>query len=284
MKPATTHPQVIAVYSESGGVTKSTSAVSLAMEAAIAGLNVVLIDLDPRGASTKWLNVQPSGPGLHVGAILAADDPTGWAEEVAVTTAWHPRLRMIPSSREVAIREKESADQAEIRLKLALAGINADLVVIDCPNRQGGPLTLNALVAATDLVMAAAPTKDGVDGIEGAIITVNRYRKNCAARGIPTQTLVRVRGIIIGDYVDTITPVFQRRAIETITEAWGDLLCKPFIPRRGVVNEAREAEVYFGEIRKDEQFQYPKAEIVARSYRAVAAQVIDQYSTNGENK
>ena len=39
----------------------------------------------------------------------------------------------------------------------------------DCPNRQGGPLTLNALYAADGLVLAAKANADGREGVEGPI-------------------------------------------------------------------------------------------------------------------
>ena len=58
-----------------------------------------------------------------------------------------PHLRVIPSTRNVSNREADRADHAELRLKISLTGLSADVVVIDCPNRQGGPLTLSALKA-----------------------------------------------------------------------------------------------------------------------------------------
>jgi chromosome partitioning protein len=70
--------QTVMVYSESGGVSKTTTAVAIAMIAAAQGRRTVLVDLDPRAASTKWLDVTPSSEGLHVGAILGDDDPQGW--------------------------------------------------------------------------------------------------------------------------------------------------------------------------------------------------------------
>lgn len=109
--------QTIMVYSESGGVSKTTTAVSLAMVAAESGRNVLLIDLDPRAATTKWTNVKPREDGLDVGAILADEDPEGWADELAVTSHWTPNLRVLPSSRSVSNREKDSSDHLEIRLR-----------------------------------------------------------------------------------------------------------------------------------------------------------------------
>jgi hypothetical protein len=83
------------------------------------------------------------GEGLDVGAILGAkeDDPEGWAEDLAVPSGqgWHPDLRVIPSSRSVSNREADRDHYAELRLKTSLVGATAEVVIIDCPNRQGGP-------------------------------------------------------------------------------------------------------------------------------------------------
>ena len=45
--------QTLMIYSEAGGVTKTTTAVSLAVAAAEAGNRVVLVDLDPRAAAIR---------------------------------------------------------------------------------------------------------------------------------------------------------------------------------------------------------------------------------------
>ena len=82
-------------------------------------------------------------------------------------SGWHPNLRVIPSARNVSNREADRADHAELRLKISLTGLQADVVVIDCPNRQGGPLTLSALNAADTVVYAATATSDGIDGWTG---------------------------------------------------------------------------------------------------------------------
>jgi chromosome partitioning protein len=156
--------QVVMVYSEAGGVSKTTTAVSLAMVGALMGKQVVLVDLDPRAAATKWFGVEPADRGLHVGAILGADEmPTGWAKSLAVQSDWHPNIRVIPSARSVSNREADRADHMELRLAASLEGLDADIVVIDCPNRQGGPLILSALNASDTVVYAASPNTDGVD-------------------------------------------------------------------------------------------------------------------------
>lgn len=260
------------MYSETGGTTKTTTAVSLATEAARAGLHTLLIDLDPRGAATKWLGVQPSGPGLDVGAILADEEPTGWANDLAVQTPWERRLRFIPSSRQVSLREKESADHAETRLRIALTDVEADVVVIDCPNRQGGPLTLNALTAATDLVIACKADEDGLDGVDGAITTLARFRRASINRGLPEDGLVKLRGIVVGDFPDTIITRDARRAVDVLREHYAEHLVTPFIPHRQIVKEARSAGDYYGRYK-------PAGALVAGLYAEAAASIIDRYPT-----
>ena len=94
--------RTLMVYSEAGGVAKTTSAVSLAMSWAEQGRQVVLIDLDPRAAATKWVDVEPTEPGLHIGAVIGNPDPTGWVQDLAVPSGWHENLRMVPSDRSLS--------------------------------------------------------------------------------------------------------------------------------------------------------------------------------------
>lgn len=89
------------------------------------------------------------------------------ASSLAVFSGWPPNLRVIPSARNVSNREADRADHAELRLKISLTGLSADVVVIDCPKRQGGPLTLSALNAADTVVYAATATAIASTGWKG---------------------------------------------------------------------------------------------------------------------
>lgn len=250
------------VYSESGGATKTTTAVSLAMTAALAGRRVLLIDLDPRAAATKWLRVGPTGEGLHVGAILGNEDPTGWANDLAVPSHWTPALRVIPSARSVSIREKESVDHADLRLRMSLEGLEGDLVVIDCPNRQGGPLIQNALIAADTVVYAAAPTTDGIDGFEGARKSVQRFKHS--RRILRIEDNLVEAGIVCGG-VSTV--VISRIASASIKELDAtEMLLSPLVPHRTIVQEMRMTNEWYG--------NYTKGEPVAEAYRQLAERII----------
>ncbi|MEV0344030.1 ParA family protein [Nocardia sp. NPDC050713] len=257
--------EVLSVYSETGGATKTTTAVSLAVASALRGHRTVLIDLDPRAAATKWLGVEPREPGLDVSAILADADPDGWAEDLAVPCLWEqlPNLRMIPSGRAVSNREKTSEDHGDIRLRVSLNGLEADKVVLDLPNRQGGVIIQNALEASDKVVYAGKLDEDGLDGVEGARTSVVRFKKHRAALGASDR--LREAGVVIGAWRDTVPTRDARRAEEEFAAAYGDLVLDPMVPERVIVREARSAGEYYG--------FYDKGRIVHQAYDTLAGKV-----------
>ena len=254
--------QTLMVYSESGGVTKTTTAVSIAAIAASQGRRTVLVDLDPRAASTKWLDVTPAEEGLHVGAILGDENPEGWAEDLAIQSSWFPELRIVPSARNVSNREADRADHAELRLRTSLEGLNADLVVIDCPNRQGGPLTLSALNAADTILYASSASGDGVDGVAGARRTVEQFRSSRHRIGAPAN--LTEAGIVCGGVRETIMSRAATASIDDLRDT--GMLLVPLVPDRAIVQEVRLVGEWYG--------KYRKGAPVLNAYTEIVRQVI----------
>jgi len=249
------------VYSEAGGVSKTTTAVSLAMSAALQGKKVVLIDLDPRAAATAWLDIEPVGQGLHVGAILGNEDVAGYAQDLAVQSNWNPNLRVIPSARSVSNREADRTDHAELRLAESLEGLDADVVVIDCANRQGGPLTLSALNASDTVIYAAKPDTDGREGYAGARETVQKFIASREKIGAPVK--LKEAGIVVSG-IQTIPTRIAKVSIAELEET--GLLLQPIVPHRVIVQEARGVHAWYGD--------YEKGEVVAAAYAELARKVI----------
>lgn len=235
--------QTIMSYSEAGGVTKTATSLSLAMVAALSGRRTLLVDLDPRAASTKWLGVEPHEPGLDVGAILADNDPAGWADDLAVQSDWHANLSCIPSARSVANRESDGNEFADLRLKTALDGTSFETVIIDCPNRQGGPLTRNALNAADGVIYAAIANAGGLDGYEGAAHTVNVWRRYREKIGAPNN--LEELGVVVGAVREVVMSRTTRWALDTLRDA--EVLLTPIIPHRVIVEESQAAGQWYGE-------------------------------------
>lgn len=234
------------VYSEAGGVTKTTTAVSLAMVSAQQGASTTLIDLDPRGAASKWIGSYPDETWRHVGAILADTDPSGWADDLALPTEWSDSLRIVPSARSLSNREKDNEDHAELRLAASLEGHRSNVVIIDCPNRQGGLLTQNALAAADYVIYAATANQDGVDGVEGARESVAKFQASRAKIGATPR--LREAGIIVGGVKETVMTKVSVRAIDVLNET--GLLLQPVVPNRTVVDQARMTGHWYGSFDK----------------------------------
>lgn len=250
------------VYSEAGGVTKTTTAVSLAMTAALKGLDAVLIDLDPRAAATHWIGAEPAEEWQTVDAIIADKAPVGWAEDLALPTAWNDKLRIVPSSRQLSSREKSTEDQAEIRLSMALQGISADLVIIDCPNRQGGILTQNALAASDGVIYAARANQDGIDGVNGARESVERFLTS--RRWIGGDDNLTELGIVVGDLPDTVVPRVATATLAQFEESAVSVLGT--VPRRTVVDQSRMTGEWYG--------GYAKGIVVSEAYSAIFDQIM----------
>jgi len=238
----------IMVYSEAGGVTKTTTAVSLAMVAALSGFKTTLIDLDPRGAATKWIGSYPEESWQHVGAILADENPEGWAEDLAIDSGWDDNLRIIPSSRSLSNRERDYEDHAELRLATALEGHTAKIRIIDCPNRQGGTLTQNALAASDKVIYAATANQDGIDGVEGAQESVAKFRKSREAIGAPCR--LSEAGIVVGAVKETVMTKVSVKALERLRET--GLVLTPIIPNRTIVDQSRMTGEWYGKFDKGE--------------------------------
>jgi chromosome partitioning protein len=252
-------------YSETGGATKSTTTLSLAVACAEENPNddVIVADCDPRGATTKWTGATPVKDGLHIGAILGNEDVEGWADQLAVpldpSAGWPANLRVIPSARSVSNREKNADDHADVRLKRSLEGVDAH-VFFDAPNRQGGLIIQNILTATREVLYAAKPNEDGLDGVDGAKETVSKFRAHKQSLGVPDH--LREVGIVLGcAWRGAVWTRDALRAVDEFERTSPGMLLKPFVEDKVIVSESRAAGVWYG--------KYPKGESVASAYRTI---------------
>jgi len=153
-------PLTIAVGSQKGGVSKTTTTLSLG--ACLAESNgqpvhrVLLIDLDPQANLTMALGVNPSGLRRMIGdALLEQSSLLAVSRESTV-----PHLDLVPANQGLLVLDKVLFGRPgfEYRLRQQLGGSIAeqyDVVIFDCPPAFG-TLTMNALTAA-DLLLIPVP-------------------------------------------------------------------------------------------------------------------------------
>lgn len=178
--PRPKEPRVFVVANQKGGVGKTTTAVNIAMGLALGGLNVLLIDNDPQGNATTALGIDhPSGtPGTY--EVLVEGDAIIQHAQVSPHS---PNLHVLPAVLDLAAAEMELAIQQgrEARLKHAiedyidLSGV--DYILIDCPPSLG-MLTLNALVAATEILVPIQTEYYALEGVTALLNTIERVKGN----------------------------------------------------------------------------------------------------------
>jgi chromosome partitioning protein len=166
---------IVAIANQKGGVGKTTTAINLSAALALRGRSTLLIDLDPQANSTmSFLDVHAVTRSMYD----AIADPSGNIADLVVPASV-PNLFVAPARIALAKIEAKLVGEidAHFRLKDRLDTIRADYehIVIDCPPALG-LLTVNALVAATHLLIPIQSSYFALEGTDDLLETVEKVR------------------------------------------------------------------------------------------------------------
>ena len=200
----------LAIGNAKGGTGKTSLAVNLAAALAEKGDSVLLVDFDPQGSSTVWLDVRSDGSDL--------------VESLRVGKLCGMRLvrkgiDLMPSGAQLATigAPMLAGHPVPTKLKDALAGSNLShkWVLIDCAPSVG-PLVYNALAAADGVLVpceCSALALDGLADFENVIAAIRAIN--------PSLTLVGVQP------VRTNRTLHSKEALEILGSRYGKRLMEP---------------------------------------------------------
>ena len=218
--------RIIAVANQKGGVGKTTTSVNLAASLALSGSRVLLIDLDPQGNATMGSGVDKNAVERSVYDWLI--DGVALAD---VAERCQGGYLLVPANTDLTAAEVElmNMDGREYRLREQLAKAeDLDYVIIDCPPSLN-ILTLNALIAATSVLIPMQCEYYALEGLSALLETVDGVRA-AANPDLAIEGLLRT----MYDPRNSLTRDVSRQLIQY----FGDQVFRTVIPRNVRLAEA----------------------------------------------
>lgn len=251
--------RVIAIANQKGGVGKTTTTVNLGAYLAKLGQTVLIIDLDPQGNASSGLGIDKTSLQVSLYDVLVGGTPV--AEAVQQTR--YKRLAVLPAAPVLAAAEVELAQlpQREVRLKQALAGLDYDIVLIDCPPSLG-LLTVNGLTAADRLLIPVQAEYYALEGLGQLLNTMQRVKQALN----PQLSLL---GVVLTMF-SARTSLAGAVAAE-VERHFPNMVCSTVIPRNIRLAEAPS----HGKAIVD----YDRFSKGARAYKALAKEVLERVTT-----
>ncbi len=187
--PKPDHTRIFTVSNQKGGVGKTTTTVNIAAALAAAGLNVLVIDIDPQGNASTALGIEHHADVDSIYDVLINDLPlkdvvapcpdianlicapatihlAGAEIELVSLVAREQRLR-----RAIDVYSKERAKNGEDRL---------DYIFIDCPPSLG-LLTVNAFCAANEVLIPIQCEYYALEGLSQLLKNIEMIQKHLNA-------------------------------------------------------------------------------------------------------
>ena len=251
---------VFAVVNQKGGVGKTTTSVNLAASLTAMHRRVLLIDLDAQGNATMGVGVDKHTLERSIYDVFIDDLP---AHDVIAATSV-AGLSLIGANSDLTGLELTMSEMPgrERRLREALAALQHefDVVLVDCPPALN-LLTLNALVAATGLLIPMQCEYYALEGLTALLETQSRIKEHLNPKleiiGI-LRTMVDMRNSLTKDVT------------AQLHEYFGDQVFRTMIPRNVRLAEAPSHGL--------PALLYDAQSVGAKTYLALAGELIGRLS------
>ena len=243
--------KIIAFVNQKGGVGKTTTAINVASQLALSS-KVLLIDLDPQGNATSGLGV------IKEHEYTTYDVMCNDTNITKVITNTHvAQLSVLPSNPDLAGAEVElvNKEKREFVLANSLKDLSYDYIFIDCPPSLG-LLTINALTAATEIIIPVQAEYYALEGLSQLLNTIQAVKST-------TNPGLELLGIVITMFDKRNS--LSEQVYSELENYFGDKLFKTLIPRNVRLAEAPS----FGKT----IYEHDRWSKGARSYKALSKEI-----------
>jgi chromosome partitioning protein len=228
------HPRVLALANQKGGVGKTTTAINLGTALAAIGEQVLIVDLDPQGNASTGLGIDRKSRRHSTYDVLM--------REVTLRQAVHetavPRLHIAPSTMDLSGFELQIAQERDraFRLRDALRALNRDhdggvaytYVLVDCPPSLN-LVTVNAMAAADSILVPLQCEFFALEGLSQLLKTVEQVKTTL-------NPALTIHGVVLTMY--DARNNLSGQVVADVRSFMGDKVYDTVIPRNVRVSEA----------------------------------------------